>query len=118
MWDGKYFASAIESDYYLLACYRYIELNPVRAGMVAAPEDYHWTSYHYNAAGMPLKIIEPHQTYLALGQETQSRLTAYKALFSKPMSNEELLDIRSALSRNQLNRPQLKLVRPVPETIG
>ncbi len=49
LWEGRYKASPIESERYLLTCYRYIELNPVRAGMVASPADYAWSSYRHNA---------------------------------------------------------------------
>jgi len=51
MWEGRHKASMVQSERYLLSCYRYIELNPVRAGMVESPEEYRWSSYGYNAWG-------------------------------------------------------------------
>ena len=118
VWDSKYFASSIESDYYLLACYRYIELNPVRAGLSATPAGYHWSSFHTNACGMKSAIIQPHKTYLALGDCQFSRLKAYRELFNTEMSTEELKQIRLALTRNWVNRQQPEVVRPVPECCG
>ena len=118
VWDGKYFASVIESDYYLLACYRYIELNPVRAGLVSSPGGYHWSSFHSNACGMKSNIIEPHRTYQALGDTIFNRLKAYRELFTQPISEQELTAIRSALSKNRVSPIVSKLVGPVPETCG
>ena len=48
LWEGRHKASLVDAKYYLLACYRYIELNPVRANMVAHPADYRWSSYRVN----------------------------------------------------------------------
>lgn len=108
VWDGKYFASVIESDYYLLACYRYIELNPVRAGLAATPGGYDWSSFHTNACGMKSNIIEPHRTYLALGDNTFTRLKAYRELFAQPMSEQELTNIRTALMKKRVSKEIVK----------
>ncbi|WP_423186011.1 transposase [Alishewanella sp. d11] len=118
VWDGKYFASVIESDYYLLACYRYIELNPVRAGIVEDPGCFPWSSFQTNACGKYSSIISPHQTYTALGTSALARMSAYNALFNSPMSAEELRDIRSTLTKRNIiqHADTVKLVRPVPET--
>ncbi|CAM5205995.1 transposase [Alishewanella longhuensis] len=129
LWDGKYFASAIESDYYLLACYRYIELNPVRAGLVSTPGGFEWSSFQTNACGKHSAVIVPHATYEALGDNALARLAAYNALFTEPMRDEELQDIRSTLTRNSIKhsalsrsdryrRPVDKVVGPVPELCG
>lgn len=124
VWDGKYFASAIETDYYLLACYRYIELNPVRAGLAQSPAGFAWSSFQTNACGKHSDMIVPHATYQALGDNALARLKAYNALFTKQMTDEELQDIRSTLTRNKVKqptpyrRPVDKLVGPVPELCG
>ena len=57
LWEGRYKSSVIQSDRYLLTCYRYIELNPIRAGMVASPGDYRWSSYRFNAYGQPDRLV-------------------------------------------------------------
>ncbi len=68
LWEGRHKGCVIDSEQYLLACMRYIELNPVRAGMVSKPSDYEWSSYHMNAIGQNDKVVIPHGLYLLLGQ--------------------------------------------------
>jgi putative transposase len=81
LWEGRFKAALVDSDRYVLACYRYIELNPVRAGMSAGPADYRWSSYAFNALGGSNPAITPHKDYLHLGRDTPSRLAAYRLLF-------------------------------------
>jgi putative transposase len=66
LWEGRYKSSLVNTDHYLLACYRYIELNPVRAGIARRPEDYPYSSFHANALGKPDSVITPHSVYLEL----------------------------------------------------
>jgi putative transposase len=96
LWSSRYRATVIDSDHYLLACYRYIELNPVRAGMVADPEDYQWSSYRANALGMIDSLITPHALYAGLGADLTSCRSAYRALFCTPVEEETLRDLRAA----------------------
>ena len=81
LWEGRYKSSLIDSERYLLTCYRYIELNPVRAGMVKGAGDYKWSSYAAHALGQANELIQDHSCYLALGQTEETRRTAYQALF-------------------------------------
>lgn len=74
-WEGRFRSCLVQSDLYLLACYRYIELNPVRAGMVADPAAYPWSSFRVNAGGEPSGLITPHAEYLRLGHDH------YRSLF-------------------------------------
>ena len=74
-------SSLVESSDYLLQCYRYIELNPVRAGMVQNPADYPWSSYRCNGMGKESKLITPHELYLRLGKTIEVRLDNYRSLF-------------------------------------
>ncbi|MGQ8365262.1 transposase [Glaciecola sp. 1036] len=90
LWGGRHFASLIDSELYLLNCYRYIELNPVRANIVGNPANYTWSSYHANALGKEIKCITPHEKYLALGKSQETRLNNYKALFTEGLSSEEI----------------------------
>ena len=68
LWDSRYKSSVVQAETYLLACQRYIELNPVRAAMVEEPAHYRWTSYRANALGQADARIRPHALYRALGQ--------------------------------------------------
>ena len=78
MWQGRYKSCFVGSQAYALACYRYIELNPTRAGMVAQPARYRWSSYAANALGRPDGLLTPHPAYLALGADAQTRQRAYR----------------------------------------
>lgn len=84
----------------MLACYRYIELNPVRAAMVNQPKDYRWSSYHSNALGKAISLITPHEEYLRLGRDEPSRLEAYRALFKAHLDDETIGQIRNATNGN------------------
>jgi putative transposase len=94
MWDGRYHSSHIDSDTYLLTCQRYIELNPVRAGMVELPAAYRWSSYRANAEGKESTLLTPHPVYLALGKDEVARRIAYMALFDIPLDEKDLQRIR------------------------
>jgi len=80
VWEGRHKSSLVQSERYLLACSRYIELNPVVAGMVEKPEQYKWSSYLVNAWGVQSNLI-PHHEYLRLGNDTDRRCRAYRELF-------------------------------------
>jgi putative transposase len=78
LWEGRYKACLVGTARYLLRCYRYIELNPVRAAMVEQPGDYRWSSYGSNASGVFDPLVRSHSAYVALGQarNKDARLTA------------------------------------------
>jgi putative transposase len=76
---------------------RYIELNPVRAGMVASPGDYRWSSYRINAAGGGQAAITPHALYLALGRDQEERGYAYRELFRSALDPDQVHNIRSTV---------------------
>lgn len=96
LWDGRYKASLVQEDNYFLTCMRYIELNPVRAGMVSHPKEYPWSSYQANAEGKEIKLIHYHGTYMALGRHRAERITAYRALFNSHIPEDEMKTIQSA----------------------
>lgn len=95
LWEGRYKASLVQTDHYLLACQRYIELNPVRAAMVAAPGEYPYSSYACHALGMDDPLVTPHADYLRLHADKAARLEAYRALFSEVLSEELLTRLRT-----------------------
>jgi len=100
LWEGRYKASLINSERYLLRCCRYSELNPVRAkDMVEHPIDYRWSSYHSNALGEYEPVLMPHPIYLALGNTNQERQAAYQALFDDQMDSQGLTEIRDSLNQ-------------------
>ena len=96
LWEGRYKASLIHDEQYLLTCMRYIELNPVRVNMTKTPAQYRWSSYRANAQGKPDVLITPHPLYLALGRTKANRMEAYKALFKAHIEEEDLKQIRAA----------------------
>jgi putative transposase len=96
LWEGRFRSSIVDSDGYLLRCHRYIECNPVRAGMVASPADYPWSSYRANAFGERDPVITPHARYLALGENDAQRRANYLGLFQGEMTPAELSRIRDA----------------------
>ncbi len=81
LWEGRFRSCLVGEESYLLACYRYIEMNPVRAGMVSRPEAYAWSSHRSNGGCEPSSMIAPHAAYLGLGASPSARLRAYRALF-------------------------------------
>ena len=94
LWEGRFRSSLIETARYCLACYRYIELNPVRAGIVSDPELYRWSSYRTNALGIPSALITPHSEWLELGASDEVRRRAYRTLFEQVPGPQELKAIR------------------------
>jgi len=96
IWEGRYKASLIHDEQYLLTCMRYIELNPVRAHMTAGPGQYRWSSYRANVLGREDKLITPHPLYTSLGRSKADRQEAYRALFKAHLDETDLKDIRAA----------------------
>jgi putative transposase len=99
LWEGRYKATLLDSESYLLICSRYIELNPVRAGMVTEPAEYPWTSYHFNALGQENKLLTPHGVYKALGADRLTCLSSYHALFDSHILKSDIEEIRTATNK-------------------
>lgn len=100
LWEGRYRSCLTQAEDYLLACQRYIELNPVRAGMVAHPADYRWSSYRVNAQGEADALVTAHGLYLGLGLEADSRQSAYRELFCHELEPGLVDQIRQATNGN------------------
>jgi putative transposase len=98
LWEGRHKGNIIESEAYFLICMRYIEMNPVRAGMVDHPAKYRWSSYAANAQGIDNTVIQFHEQYLALGNNPESRQSGYCGLFEITADADELTIIRASLS--------------------
>ena len=102
LWEGRYKASVVNADEYLLACYRYIELNPVRAGMVEHPREYVWSSNAANAAGQSNPLLKPHAIYIDLDRDEKKRQAAYDDLFRIELDPEVLIAIRTATNKGKV----------------
>jgi putative transposase len=99
LWEGRYRATVVDAENYLFECMRYIELNPVRAGMVRHPRDYPWSSYRANAEGKADALVEPHGLYRSLAKEESERRFAYRELVKAPMDAELLEEIRACTNK-------------------
>jgi putative transposase len=97
LWEGRFKGSMIESEQYLLCCYRYIELNPVRANMVKRPEEWKWSSYACNAYGEDNQLIKPHPIYLAIHKDKEKRINYYRGGFRQVLDTLLINDLRSAV---------------------
>lgn len=116
LFEGRYKSHLVQDAGYVLACQRYIELNPVRAGMVSDPAGYVWSSYRSAAFGRSTKLWKPHSYYLKLGESDRARRKSYRALFRSELGEEVIDDIRHASSKglilgNERFRKQLKALR-------
>jgi putative transposase len=100
LWEGRFRSCLTQTDDYVLACYRYIEQNPVRAGMVRRPQDYRWSSYHANGLGRPDSLITPQSEYIRLGKSEAARREAYRALFNVEETEALTGEIRDATNGN------------------
>ena len=99
LWEGRYRATLVDSDRYLLACCRYLELNPVRAQMVAHPGAYPWSSYRSHAIGHRDPLLTPHELYGVLGRTDPERQASYRALFAEEVEESHLTAIREATNK-------------------
>ncbi|MDH3628946.1 MAG: transposase [Acidobacteriota bacterium] len=102
VWEGRFKSSPIDTDPYLMACFRYIELNPVRAGMVASPAQYPWSSYAHHAISPDLPWLDEHSLYFDLGVTRGERLARYREWVNESIPASELKLIRHAAQRGQL----------------
>ena len=96
LWEGRFRACVAESSAYVLACYRYIELNPVRAAMVKHPIDYPWSSHASNSGLRADPMLTPHCEFAALASHPAARQAAYRGLFEQPLDEHWLKSIRDA----------------------
>ena len=100
LWEGRFRSCLMEDEAYVLACYRYIELNPVRAGMVDSPAQYRWSSYHFNAHGDANALCVGHRLYQALAGDAASRQVAYRALIQLATDPDQVDRLRAATNGN------------------
>ncbi|MEJ8566537.1 transposase [Elongatibacter sediminis] len=94
LFEGRFKTSIVEEDHYLLTCLRYIELNPVRAGLVRHPGDYHWSSFGAHACGTKPRLWSPHGRYLTLGRNGKQRRQAWRALINETLDMRVMAKVR------------------------
>lgn len=100
LWEGRFRSCLAQSEHYVMACYRYIELNPVRAGMVEHPADYPWSSYRSNGQGLASALLNQHALYRVLGRSGGERCRRYRELFRVHLEPELIDEIRQATNGN------------------
>jgi len=99
LWEGRFKSSLVDTQRYFIACCRYIELNPVRAGVVNRPENYRWSSHGFYALGRADALLTAHDEYSALGENDAARQRAYRQLFCSQEDASGLEEIRHAVNR-------------------
>lgn len=100
LWEGRYRSCVVDEEAYLFELYRYIELNPVRAGMVEAPDQYSWSSYPVNALGKESDLCTPHSQYFALGNSEKTRQANYRGLFQELLEEPLIEEIRQMTNKS------------------
>jgi putative transposase len=98
LWEGRFKSSLIDSENYLVACHRYIELNPVRAGMVGRPAQYPWSSHGHYGSARPNGLITEHPEYQRLGPDDDARRAAFRSLCADPLPERVVELIRAAIN--------------------
>ena len=97
LFERRFWAVPVKSDYYFIAAMRYIESNPVRARLVADPSQWPWSSHQQNARGDPKAPLSAHPVYLAMGRSVAVRAEAYRRLFDAPQSDLEIETLRAGI---------------------
>lgn len=97
LWEGRFHSKLVDTDQYLLACQRYIELNPVRARMVVHPGDYRWSSYRTNAQGRANALLVPHSAFDLIALDLDERRRRYAEFIVQGIPAGDLTVIRGAL---------------------
>lgn len=100
LWEGRFRSSLTQEEDYVMACYRYIELNPVRADMVKHPAEYKWSSYRTNAQGEKSTLVIAHNLYLKLAGNQIDRQERYRELFRQHLAPRLVDEIRSSTNGN------------------
>lgn len=117
LWEGRYKSSPIDMDEYLLACCRYVELNPVRARIVDEPGKYRWSSYKYKVGTEPRDWLDEDPSYLGLGSTAEERTERYKEWLEESIPKGEWEIIRQAVRRGQLTGHN-RFIEEVAKKIG
>jgi len=99
LWEGRFRSTVVDAESYVMACYRYIEANPVRARMAATAADYPWSSHGRNALGRPDLLVSEHEAYASLGATAGARRQVYREMFAAGIDEEMLQTLRDSVQR-------------------
>jgi REP-associated tyrosine transposase len=97
LWEGRYRTALINNERYWLACMRYVEMNPVRGGIVTAPESYRWSSYRTHAFGAANNLLASHPVYDSLGNSPGSRQSAWRRICKQRVTDEQHQVLRQSI---------------------
>lgn len=117
LWESRYKSSAIQTEKYLLACCRYVELNPVRARLVARPEDYRWSSYHNRIDKEQKSLLDPIPCCELFGDSREMRYQRYREFVADAIPEGEWELIRQAVQRCQLTGDN-RFINEVERIVG
>ena len=112
LWEDRFKSAVVSDDTYLLACGRYIELNPVRAALADRPEAYPWSSYHARALGTPNPLLDEDPAYTALGATAAQRRGVYQAWGAAAVPLHEWPLIRVATHKGRMIGPLVDVFAP------
>lgn len=101
LWEGRYKACLVDSDTYVLRCYRYIDLNPVRARMTDDPATYPWSTASAHCGQRAEPMLHPHPAYTALASTPEARAAAYRRILHEALAEEDLMAIRAYLQQQR-----------------
>lgn len=117
LWQGRFKSCLVDSERYLMAVYRYIELNPVRAALAERPEQHRWSSIHANLGLIADPLVTPHPRFLALGRNRAARVAAYRELLQRGIDRDEMDGIRAYLQQERvLGNPRFQAM--VEQSLG
>jgi putative transposase len=117
LWEGRFKSCLVNTDPYLLTVYRYIELNPVRAAMVEAPEHHPWSSVHANLGLRVDPLVTPHETFLSMASDPHERASTYRSWLLAGIGDEEIAAIRLHLKQGRA-WGDLRFQAMVEKTLG
>ena len=109
LWESRYKPALVHDERYWLTCMRYVELNPVRAGIVTAPEMYRWSSYLHHGLGTYDELLTEHPLYLGLGISPEARQQAWREMCGHQIPPNELGKLRQALKSGIIVREPTQL---------
>jgi REP-associated tyrosine transposase len=102
LWEGRFKSAVVSRDEHLMQCSRYIEMNPVRAGLVSQPAEYRWSSYRFRALGIADQLLDPDPWYRALAEEVVEQQRIYREWVASRIPNEEWYRIRNATQKGRV----------------
>lgn len=118
LWEGRFKSAIVNRDEYLIMWSRYIELNPVLAGLVHHPRDYRWSSYHRRALGRPDDLVDEDPWYISLGNTTEDRARAYTHWLEASISDKEWELIRRATQQGEWWETTPSMKKLAAESVG